>query len=67
MDNTIVSRKTITILDIASHFQVSLRTVKNWIQQRKIPQPLPFSRKLRWEAESFWRWVEQQETAQNAG
>jgi len=60
MGNTIIVRDPYTLEDLMRRFQVSGGTIKLWVKLRKIPQPLPFSKKLRWEAVAFDTWLVEQ-------
>jgi excisionase family DNA binding protein len=67
MTHTLISEKTTyTLSELAERFRVSEGTVRTWVREGKIPKPLPFAGRNRWDAAAFERWLAEQTEASHA-
>jgi predicted site-specific integrase-resolvase len=48
------------VRDLARRFSVSEVTIRAWIKSGKLPPPLPFAGKKRWDATLFEQWFREQ-------
>jgi hypothetical protein len=51
---------TYVIEDLAERFRVSVGTIRGWLKEGKLPKPLPFATRKRWDAAAFERWLAEQ-------
>jgi excisionase family DNA binding protein len=48
----------IGLVEVAEHFNVSRRTILNWIERREFPGPIRVGRQLRWRVDELNEWIE---------
>jgi hypothetical protein len=61
--STVTDVPAFRVRDLARRFSVSERTIRLWLKVGRLPPPLPFPGKLRWDAAAFEEWYRQQKGA----
>jgi len=52
-------RQVLSVDDVAEHFDVTSRTIWNWVAAHEFPAPLRVGRRMRyWSAEVIDEWIE---------